>query len=90
MKISVSYPSSEQICEDGSPPSRSRSPSLYAVHYERDGRELTESRLRVRSQLLSPAPPDDDDRPRTRRMGKRNIKAQVGDVLNSRGAMSID
>lgn len=53
--------------------------SLYAVHYERDGRELTESRLRVRSHHLTPGPLYDeyDDKPRTRRMGKRNIKAQV-------------
>ncbi|CAH2097244.1 unnamed protein product [Euphydryas editha] len=83
VKISVSYPSSEQICpalENSRSPSRSPSPSLYAVHYERDGRELTESRLRVRSSHhLSPAPLYDeyDDKPRTRRMGKRNIKAQV-------------
>ncbi|CAG9569583.1 unnamed protein product [Danaus chrysippus] len=83
IKISVSYPSSEQICpahENSRSPSRSPSPSLYAVHYERDGRELTESRLRVRpSHHLSPGPlyDDYDDKPRTRRMGKRNIKAQV-------------
>ncbi|XP_026499431.1 octopamine receptor Oamb [Vanessa tameamea] len=83
VKISVSYPSTEQICpahENSRSPSRSPSPSLYAVHYERDGRELTESRLRVRpSHHLSPAPLYDeyDDKPRTRRMGKRNIKAQV-------------
>ncbi|KPJ02955.1 putative G-protein coupled receptor No9 [Papilio xuthus] len=83
IKISVSYPSSEQICpahENSRSPSRSPSPSLYAVHYERDGRELTESRLRVRpSHHLAPGPLYDefDDKPRTRRMGKRNIKAQV-------------
>ncbi|XP_026313634.1 octopamine receptor Oamb, partial [Hyposmocoma kahamanoa] len=82
IKISVSYPSSEQICpahENSRSPSRSPSPSLYAVHYERDGRELTESRLRVKSHHLTPAPLYDefDDKPRTRRMGKRNIKAQV-------------
>ncbi|XP_013147985.1 PREDICTED: probable G-protein coupled receptor No9 [Papilio polytes] len=83
VKISVSYPSSEQICpahENSRSPSRSPSPSLYAVHYERDGRELTESRLRVRpSHHLAPGPLYDefDDKPRTRRMGKRNIKAQV-------------
>ncbi|XP_072936204.1 octopamine receptor Oamb [Epargyreus clarus] len=84
VKISVSYPSSEQICpahENSRSPSRSPSPSLYAVHYERDGRELTESRLRVRPpQHLAPGPLFDeyDDKPRTtRRMGKRNIKAQV-------------
>ncbi|CAB3227543.1 unnamed protein product [Arctia plantaginis] len=84
VKISVSYPSSEQICpahENSRSSSRSPSPSLYAVHYERDGRELTESRLRVRpSHHLAPGPLYDeyDDKPRTtRRMGKRNIKAQV-------------
>ncbi|KAI8423384.1 hypothetical protein MSG28_014380 [Choristoneura fumiferana] len=84
VKISVSYPSSEQICqthENSRSPSRSPSPSLYAVHYERDGRELTESRLRVRPpHHLAPGPLYDefDDKPRaTRRMGKRNIKAQV-------------
>ncbi|XP_035442078.2 octopamine receptor Oamb isoform X2 [Spodoptera frugiperda] len=84
VKISVSYPSSEQICpahENSMSSSRSPSPSLYAVHYERDGRELTESRLRVRpSHHLAPGPLYDeyDDKPRTtRRMGKRNIKAQV-------------
>ncbi|CAH2059717.1 unnamed protein product, partial [Iphiclides podalirius] len=83
IKISVSYPSSEQICpghENSRSPSRSPSPSLYAVHYERDGRELTESRLRVRpAHHLAPTPLYDelDDKPRTRRMGKRNIKAQV-------------
>ncbi|XP_049880656.1 octopamine receptor Oamb isoform X2 [Pectinophora gossypiella] len=84
IKISVSYPSSEQICpahENSRSPSRSPSPSLYAVHYERDGRELTESRLRVRPpHHLAPTPlyDDFDDKPRTtRRMGKRNIKAQV-------------
>ncbi|VVC90037.1 unnamed protein product [Leptidea sinapis] len=83
IKISVSYPSSEQICpalENSRSSSRSPSPSLYAVHFERDGRELTESRLRVRSQHhLSPGPLYDEleDKPRTRRMGKRNIKAQV-------------
>ncbi|KAH9630841.1 hypothetical protein HF086_009072, partial [Spodoptera exigua] len=41
----------EQICpahENSMSSSRSPSPSLYAVHYERDGRELTESRLRVK------------------------------------------
>ncbi|KAJ2940011.1 hypothetical protein O0L34_g14042 [Tuta absoluta] len=88
IKISVSYPSSEQIChENSTSPSRSPSPSLYAVHYERDGRELTESRLRVRpppapsSHHLTPGNTtlynEFDDKPRTRRMGKRNIKAQV-------------
>ncbi|XP_028037016.1 octopamine receptor Oamb-like isoform X1 [Bombyx mandarina] len=83
VKISVSYPSTEQICpahENSRSPSRSPSPSLYAVHYERDGRELTESRLRVRpTHHLHPGPlyDDYDDKPRTRRMGKRNIKAQV-------------
>ncbi|RVE41784.1 hypothetical protein evm_013570, partial [Chilo suppressalis] len=84
VKISVSYPSSEQICpalENSRSPSRSPSPSLYAVHYERDGRELTESRLRVRPpHHLAPGHLYDeyDDKPRTtRRMGKRNIKAQV-------------
>ncbi|XP_034837151.1 octopamine receptor Oamb [Maniola hyperantus] len=84
VKISVSYPSSEQICpahENSRSPSRSPSPSLYAVHYERDGRELTESRLKVRhSHHLAPGPlydEYDDNKPRTRRMGKRNIKAQV-------------
>ncbi|CAH0763515.1 unnamed protein product [Diatraea saccharalis] len=84
VKISVSYPSSEQICpviENSRSPSRSPSPSLYAVHYERDGRELTESRLRVKPpHHLAPGPLYDeyDDKPRaTRRMGKRNIKAQV-------------
>ncbi|XP_052752865.1 octopamine receptor Oamb [Galleria mellonella] len=79
VKISVSYPSSEQICPTIEN-SRSPSPSLYAVHYERDGRELTESRLRVRpSHHLTPTCYDEyDDKPRaTRRMGKRNIKAQV-------------
>ncbi|XP_038219653.1 octopamine receptor Oamb [Zerene cesonia] len=82
IKISISYPSSEQICpalENSRSPSRSPSPSLYAVHYERDGRELTESRLRVRPHHLTPGSLYDDleDKPRTRRMGKRNIKAQV-------------
>ncbi|XP_045455462.1 octopamine receptor Oamb [Melitaea cinxia] len=83
VKISVSYPSSEQICpahENSRSPSRSPSPSLYAVYYERDGRELTESRLKVRpSHHLSPTPfyDEDDDKPRTRKMGRRNIKAQV-------------
>ncbi|XP_053619915.1 octopamine receptor Oamb isoform X1 [Plodia interpunctella] len=83
VKISVSYPSSEQICpalENSRSPSRSPSPSLYAVHYERDGRELTESRLRVRPHHLTPglSYEEYDDKPRTtRRMGKRNIKAQV-------------
>ncbi|KAL0860767.1 hypothetical protein ABMA27_009311 [Loxostege sticticalis] len=85
VKISVSYPSSEQICpalENSRSSSRSPSPSLYAVHYERDGRELTESRLKVRPppHHLAPGPLYDeyDDKPRTtRRMGKRNIKAQV-------------
>ncbi|GBP90196.1 Octopamine receptor Oamb [Eumeta japonica] len=85
VKISVSYPSSEQICSmaGGSrSPSRSPSPSLYAVHYERDGRELTESRLRLRPpshpHLSHQHSEEGDGRPRTaRRMGKRNIKAQV-------------
>lgn len=86
VKISVSYPSSEQICaghETSCSPSRSPSPSLYAVHFERDGRELTESRLRVRPpHRLSPGALydeyDENHKPRTaRRMGKRNIKAQV-------------
>nr|UPT51562.1 biogenic amine receptor [Plutella xylostella] len=85
VKISVSYPSSEQICPNNDlsrSSSRSPSPSLYAVHYERDGRELTESRLRVKSSHhLTPNPfydECDDNKPRTtRRMGKRNIKAQV-------------
>ncbi|XP_041985287.1 octopamine receptor Oamb [Aricia agestis] len=82
VKISISYPSSDQICpphENSRSPSRSPSPSLYAVHYERDGRELTESRLKSKSQHLSPGIYNDyDDNPnRTRKMGRRNIKAQV-------------
>ncbi|XP_077302865.1 octopamine receptor in mushroom bodies [Arctopsyche grandis] len=112
IKISVSYPSTEQICPAGSPPSSP--PALYAVHYcSPGGQELTSStlyrnrdnHLRVTGQRMSgsrhsrrssscdsssvaaerdmsPSPSsaiyEESNKPKAqRKMGKRNIKAQV-------------
>lgn len=52
---------------------------------------MTESRLRVRSHLTPGTLYDElEDKPRTRRMGKRNIKAQVNKkVLVSKNQAKI-
>lgn len=108
----MSYPSTEQICPAGSPPSSP--PALYAVHYcSPGGQELTSStlyrnrdnHLRVTGQRMSgsrhsrrssscdsssvaaerdmsPSPSsaiyEESNKPKAqRKMGKRNIKAQV-------------
>ncbi|XP_055323907.1 octopamine receptor Oamb isoform X2 [Sitodiplosis mosellana] len=84
IKISVSYPSSENITS----PSAQKSNVLYAVHYSSNGKDLTTSRIfRGGSgggndsylQVVKSLPNLDKGlSPRTsKKMGKRNIKAQV-------------
>lgn len=80
IKISVSYPSSENIT---SPTTQKSSGVLYAVHYSSNGKELTSSQIfRGKEgylQVVKSMPNlDKDQSPRTsKKMGKRNIKAQV-------------
>lgn len=80
IKISVSYPSSENI----SSPSAQKSNVLYAVHYSSNGKDLTSSRIFRGNndsylQVVKSLPNLEKDlSPRTsKKMGKRNIKAQV-------------
>lgn len=79
IKISVSYPSSENI----SSPSAQKSNVLYAVHYSSNGKDLTSSRIYRGNdsylQVVKSLPNLDKGlSPRTsKKMGKRNIKAQV-------------
>lgn len=83
IKISVSYPSSENIAS----PTQTGKSALYAVHYSSNGKELTSSQLfRGGSnkessylQVMKSMPNlDKNMSPRTsKKMGKRNIKAQV-------------
>lgn len=82
IKISVSYPSSENIA---SPTQTSKPNVLYAVHYSSNGKELTSSQLFRSSkdssylQVVKSMPNlEKNMSPRTsKKMGKRNIKAQV-------------
>lgn len=79
IKISVSYPSSENITS----PSAQKANVLYAVHYSSNGKELTSSQIfRGKEgylQVVKSLPSLDKGlSPRTsKKMGKRNIKAQV-------------
>lgn len=79
IKISVSYPSSENITS----PSAQKSNVLYAVHYSSNGKDLTTSRIFRGNdsylQVVKSLPNLDKGlSPRTsKKMGKRNIKAQV-------------
>lgn len=79
IKISVSYPSSENITS----PSAQKANVLYAVHYSSNGKELTSSQIfRGKEgylQVVKSLPTLDKGlSPRTsKKMGKRNIKAQV-------------
>lgn len=79
IKISVSYPSSENITS----PTAQKSNVLYAVHYSSNGKELTSSQIfRGKEgylQVVKSLPNLDKGlSPRTsKKMGKRNIKAQV-------------
>lgn len=79
IKISVSYPSSENI----SSPSTQKSNVLYAVHYSSNGKDLTSSRMFRGNdsylQVVKSLPElGKGMSPRTsKKMGKRNIKAQV-------------
>lgn len=88
IKISVSYPSSENITS----PTGHQSSALYAVHYTANGKEQNASQLfrgkeggylQVIKHLPGECPgdglkKDGGNSPRaSRKMGKRNIKAQV-------------
>lgn len=79
IKISVSYPSTENITS----PSAQKANVLYAVHYSSNGKELTSSQIfRGKEgylQVVKSLPSLDKGlSPRTsKKMGKRNIKAQV-------------
>lgn len=79
IKISVSYPSSENITS----PTATKPNVLYAVHYSSNGKELTSSQIfRGKEgylQVVKSMPNLDKGlSPRTsKKMGKRNIKAQV-------------
>lgn len=81
IKISVSYPSSENIA---SPTHQKQSNNvLYAVHYSTNGKELTSSQIfhgkEGYLQVVKSLPNIEKGlSPRTsKKMGKRNIKAQV-------------
>lgn len=79
IKISVSYPSSENIAS----PTATKPNVLYTVHYSSNGKELTSSQIfRGKESFLQVVKnmPNLDKglSPRTsKKMGKRNIKAQV-------------
>lgn len=79
IKISVSYPSSENITS----PSAQKANLLYAVRYSSNGKDLTSSKIFRGNddylQVVKSLPNLDKGlSPRTsKKMGKRNIKAQV-------------
>ena len=80
VKISVSYASSENLA---SPTLSQKQSDLYAVHYSNNGKELTSSQLfrGEKNSFLQVKNMSNFDKgmsPRTsKKMGKRNIKAQV-------------
>lgn len=81
IKISISYPSSENIT---SPSASNANNTLYSVHYTSNGKEMNASHLfRGKEGYLQVVKslPEEIERgnsPRTsKKMGKRNIKAQV-------------
>ena len=85
IKISVSYPSSENIASTQSQKPPPSSSVLYAVHYSTNGKELTSSSifrgnegyLQVVKSMPNLEKQSTMSPQASKKMGKRNIKAQV-------------